>query len=308
MLPRLRHEVGEGELGQDGVVKRGVDLNLVDNHGPAGADNAGGCNRVAFVLVGHHVAGNGHGQRYNTFRCELHGVPGTRQISQAEQCRGGEHAARLHDRLVQRHADLDVLLVTRDGVEAQGLHDVLDALGIEKTWIVGNSLGGWVGFQMIIDHPERVKGIISMGTGGAKLTGALKGHSNPELSEAGIRNTLEQFVVNKSLITDELVSLRYQSALNDTASDRLQQVVQARDRDRTELPLDFDVLAKVEIPVLLVHGMQDIVITPQRTWDLVNTIPSADAHLFAQCGHWSQVEKAEEFNELIVNWIQRQFA
>lgn len=184
---------------------------------------------------------------------------------------------------------------------------VLDALGIEKTWIVGNSLGGWVGFQMIIDHPERVKGIISMGTGGAKLTGALKGHSNPKLTEEGIRNTLEQFVVDKSLITDELVSLRYQSALNDTASDRLQEVVQARDRDRTELPLDFDVLSKVEIPVLLVHGMQDVVITPQRTWDLVNTIPSADAHLFAQCGHWSQVEKADEFNEVIVNWMKRQF-
>ena len=66
-------------------------------------------------------------------------------------------------------------------------------------------------------------------------------------------------------------------------------------------------LSKVEIPVLLVHGMQDVVITPQRTWDLVNTIPSADAHLFAQCGHWSQVEKADEFNEVIVNWMKRQF-
>ena len=56
---------------------------------------------------------------------------------------------------------------------------VLDALGIEKTWIVGNSLGGWLAFQFAIDFPERLLGIISMGTGGAKLTGALKGHANP---------------------------------------------------------------------------------------------------------------------------------
>lgn len=196
---------------------------------------------------------------------------------------------------------------TEYGIREWGEHAVrvLDALGIEKTWIVGNSLGGWLALQLAIDHPERLLGVISMGTGGAKLTGALKGHSNPTLSEEGIRTTLEQFVVDKSLITDELVSLRYQSALNDTASDRLAEVVAARDRDRHELPLDFDVLAKLDIPVLLIHGTNDVVIPVQRTWDLLNVIPTADAHIFNQCGHWSQVERSGEFNEIIVNWLER---
>lgn len=180
---------------------------------------------------------------------------------------------------------------------------VLDALGIEKTWIVGNSIGGWVAMQFAIDFPERLLGIVSMGTGGAKKTAALAGHAKPELSEAGIRRTLEQFVVDKSMVTDELVSLRYASALNDTASDRLIEVVTARDRDRDALPLDFDVLAKLEIPVLLIHGMQDVVIPVSRTWELLNIIPNADAHIFSQCGHWSQVERAEEFNQVITDYL-----
>ncbi|MFD6514523.1 alpha/beta fold hydrolase [Rhodococcus sp. NPDC060176] len=180
---------------------------------------------------------------------------------------------------------------------------VLDALGIEKTWIVGNSLGGWLAFQFAIDFPERLLGIVSMGTGGAKLTGALAGHSNPTLTEEGIRKTLELFVVDKSLVTDELVALRYQSALNDTASDRLADVVAARDRDRQELPLDFDVLARLEIPVLLIHGVQDVVIPVSRTWELLNLIPHADAHIFSQCGHWSQVERAEDFNTVITRYL-----
>ena len=182
---------------------------------------------------------------------------------------------------------------------------VLDALGIEKTWILGNSLGGWLAFQFALDYPERLLGIVSMGTGGAKLTKALKGHSNPNLSEEGIRETLELFVVNKDLVTDDLVKLRYQSALNDTATDRLKEVVAARDRDRTELPLDFERLAKLAIPVLLIHGMQDHVIPVSRTWEILNTIPHADAHIFSQCGHWSQVERADEFNEVVSSYISR---
>lgn len=181
---------------------------------------------------------------------------------------------------------------------------VLDALGIERTWIVGNSLGGWLAFQFAIDFPERLLGVVSMGTGGAKLTGALKGHSNPVLTEEGIRETLEMFVVDTSLVTDELVSLRYQSALNDTASDRLADVVAARDRDRSALPLDFDVLAKLEVPVLLIHGTQDVVIPVSRTWELLNVIPHADAHIFSQCGHWSQVERAAEFNQVILQYLR----
>lgn len=182
---------------------------------------------------------------------------------------------------------------------------VLDALGIEKTWIVGNSLGGWLAFQFALDYPERLLGIVSMGTGGAKLTQALKGHSNPNLTEEGIRDTLELFVVNKELVTDELVSLRYKSALNDTASDRLKAVVTARDRDRNELPLDFERLGKLDIPVLLIHGVQDRVIPVSRTWDILNTVPNADAHIFSQCGHWSQVERADEFNEVVGSYIDR---
>lgn len=180
---------------------------------------------------------------------------------------------------------------------------VLDALKIEKTWLVGNSLGGWVALQMAIDYPDRIAGIISMGTGGAKKTAALAGHAKPTLTEEGIRKTLEQFVVDKSLVTNELVTVRYEAALNDSASDRLYEVITARDRDREIFPLDFEKLAQLTMPVLLIHGTQDTVIPVSRTWDLLQVIPHADVHIFSQCGHWSQVERADEFNQVITAYL-----
>ena len=194
---------------------------------------------------------------------------------------------------------------TAYGIRAWVDHAIrtLDALGIEKTWVVGNSLGGWLAFQMVLDYPERVLGIVSMGTGGAKQTAALKAHANPELTIEGIKKTLSMFVVNKDLITDELVKVRFASAANDYASNRLMDVVGARDRDRFEFPLDFEKMKDITVPVLLIHGVQDVVIPVSRSWDILNTVPHADAHIFSQCGHWSQVEKAEEFNTVIKDYL-----
>ncbi len=196
---------------------------------------------------------------------------------------------------------------TEYGIKAWVDHAIrfLDKSGIEKTWVVGNSLGGWLAFQMALDYPERLHGIISMGTGGAAQTAALKQHANPELSVAGIKKTLEMFVVDKSLITDELVAVRYQSAKNDYASDRLMQVVGARDRDRFEFPLDFEKMKQIDLPVLLIHGVQDVVIPVSRSWDILNTVPNADAYIFNQCGHWSQVEKSEQFNQVVAQYLRQ---
>ncbi|MDR7083384.1 2-hydroxymuconate-semialdehyde hydrolase [Arthrobacter ginsengisoli] len=191
------------------------------------------------------------------------------------------------------------------GIQAWVEHAVrvLDALGIEKTWLVGNSLGGWVAFQFAIDHPERLAGIISMGTGGAKRTKALTSHATPELTVEGIHRTLTDFVVDHSLVTEELVQARYRASKTELASSRFREVITARDRDREQLPLDFSVLAQLQVPVLLIHGREDAVIPASRSLELANIIPHADLHLFSQCGHWSQVERVADFNATVRGYL-----
>jgi 2-hydroxymuconate-semialdehyde hydrolase len=192
------------------------------------------------------------------------------------------------------------------GVRAWGAHvlRLLDGLGIERAWLVGNSLGGWVALQLAIDHPERVLGVISMGTGGAaRKTAALASHAAPDISIDGIRAVLEDFVVDSTLVTDELVEARYVAAQVIDAQERFAAVIDARERDRRDLPLDEDALKKLPMPVLLIHGREDSVIPPERSWRLSQLIPDVEMHLFSHCGHWSQVECADRFNTVVMDYL-----
>jgi 2-hydroxymuconate-semialdehyde hydrolase len=191
------------------------------------------------------------------------------------------------------------------GIREWGAHTlrVLDALGIEQAWLVGNSLGGWIALQLAIDHPDRVLGVISMGTGGSAPTAAIRAHASPDTSFDGLRRSFEGFVTDPALVSDAMVRARQEVAVYEVASGRLDRVIAARERDRGAMPLDHDALGRLATPVLLVHGRADHVIPPSRTWQLVNLIPTADAVVLQGCGHWSQIERADAFADLVVEYV-----
>lgn len=194
---------------------------------------------------------------------------------------------------------------TTYGIREWGAHTlrVLDALGIDRTWLVGNSLGGWIALQLAIDHPDRVHGVVSMGTGGSAPTAAIKAHATPDLSVDGLRRSFEGFVTDPSLVTESMVRARRTIAEHEVASGRLAAVIEARERDRAALPLEREALQTISAPVLLVHGLADRVIPPSRTWELVNDIPTADAVILRGCGHWSQIERPDAFARLVCEFV-----
>lgn len=191
------------------------------------------------------------------------------------------------------------------GIREWGVHTlrILDRLEIEKTWLVGNSLGGWIALQLAIEHPDRLLGVISMGTGGSAPTAAIAAHADPDTEFSALRRSLEGLVTDPSSVTDDMVLARQEIAEHEVSSGRLARVIEARERDRAALPLSHDELQAVSLPVLLVHGLQDRVIPPSRSLELAGSMPSADVVLLNQCGHWSQIERAKTFNELLLRYI-----
>ncbi|EGK13234.1 alpha/beta hydrolase fold protein [Psychrobacter sp. 1501(2011)] len=201
------------------------------------------------------------------------------------------------------------------GIKQWGDHTLrlMDALNIDKAWLVGSSLGGWVALQLAIDHPERIYGVVSIGTGGAKrdpsvstpATKASAAVPKPKspLSAALIEQDLHKNIRNDALVCQTLVELRYQAALEEKARGLRPILLAARDRDREEFALDFEALSQCRLPVLLIHGRDDKVVPLSRSLELLQVIPTADAHFYSGAGHWPHIGKSYEFNHLISTYI-----
>lgn len=68
-----------------------------------------------------------------------------------------------------------------------------------------------------------------------------------------------------------------------------------------------DVPDHVGAPALMISGADDLSLPPAMTEGMEQWVPDLEKHFIADCGHWTQQEKPEETNALIVDWLQRRF-
>ena len=61
------------------------------------------------------------------------------------------------------------------------------------------------------------------------------------------------------------------------------------------------------VPVVMVSAADDIVPRPEMTIGMEQYVPDLEKHVIAECGHWTQSEKPEELNALMVDWLKRRF-
>ena len=59
----------------------------------------------------------------------------------------------------------------------------------------------------------------------------------------------------------------------------------------------------IEKPTLIVHGREDRVIPVGNALTLFEWIGPSQLHLFGRCGHWTQIEHAEMFNRLVMDFL-----
>ncbi|MDD3676216.1 alpha/beta fold hydrolase [Thauera propionica] len=183
---------------------------------------------------------------------------------------------------------------------------LLDALGLEKADLVGNSFGGALALALAIRHPRRVRRLVLMGSVGVpfEITAGLDAVWGYTPSFENMRRIMDYFAWDRSLVNDELAELRYRASIRPGFQESFSAMFPAP-RQRW-----VDALASAETDIralphetLIIHGRDDRVIPLQTSETLLRWIDRSQLHVFGRCGHWTQIEQASRFVRLVGDFL-----
>jgi len=183
----------------------------------------------------------------------------------------------------------------------QQILDMLDALGILKVHVIGNSFGGSIALALAIRSPQRVQSLVLMGSVGVPfaLTPGLDAVWGYTPSMSNMRDLMRDvFAHDPKIVTDALIQARYQASLR--TQDTFSAMFPApRQRWVDAMAHPLSAIMAITHPTLLVHGRDDNVIPLSTSLTLHRLIDNSQLHVFGRCGHWTQIEKNVEFCRLL---------
>ena len=183
---------------------------------------------------------------------------------------------------------------------------LMDALGIARADLVGNSFGGGLALALAIRHPERVRRLVLMGSVGVpfELTPGLDAAWGYEPSLEAMRALLDVFAFDRALVTDELARLRYEASIRPGFQESFAAMFPApRQRWIDALASADEDIRRIPHETLVVHGREDQVIPLSNAYRLMELLPRAQLHVYGRCGHWTQIEHAARFAPLVGDFL-----
>lgn len=64
---------------------------------------------------------------------------------------------------------------------------------------------------------------------------------------------------------------------------------------------------EIEVPCLYVGAEHDVILRPSSADGMEDFIADFERHTVMDCGHWTQQEKPEELNRVVIDWLKRKF-
>jgi pimeloyl-ACP methyl ester carboxylesterase len=181
------------------------------------------------------------------------------------------------------------------------VRDLLDHLGIERTHLVGHSMGGWISLAFAATYPERVDRLAVVDAAGLRfdpdmtLQRVLLPETPADVAGLIAANFQHPPWLPRFVLRDVLRVCRREAP---TRTELLQQLVSGNEF------LD-DALARISAPTLIAWGRSDV-ITPLALGErLAAGIHDAELVVFDDCAHSPNVERPRRFNALLFDFLRR---
>ena len=193
----------------------------------------------------------------------------------------------------------------------------MNHMGIEKASIEGESLGGWIAYDMAINYPDRTHSVILNTTWGMALDPAKvhEGESDlkslRETSVNALLNPTEE-LLRKRLewlmplggVTHELVALR--KALWEIPRTQ-KALLEYYDRLFAPNISDFyfteNEISTIKCPALVMWTDKNPVHGVDAADRITELIDGASMHVMKDCAHWPQWERPEEHDMVVCQFL-----
>jgi 4,5:9,10-diseco-3-hydroxy-5,9,17-trioxoandrosta-1(10),2-diene-4-oate hydrolase len=198
---------------------------------------------------------------------------------------------------------------------AEAVAALLSELGIGRVHLIGNSLGGGTAVRFALRFPERAGRLVLMAPGGLQLnvfapdpTEGIRRLTEfaapPGPSREKLAAFLRTLVHDQRLVTDELVDERFAAASDPGALAAMASLgASFFDPATAEDGLLWREAHRLRNEVLLIWGREDRVNPLDGALVALKLIRRAQLHVFGRCGHWAQLEKFDEFNQLAISFL-----
>lgn len=198
------------------------------------------------------------------------------------------------------------------GYYAKVLAGFIDAMGLGKAHLVGNSLGGASALKTALDFPDKVDRLVLMGPGGGYslfekqpsdgIRSLVSFYLPPGPSIERLRQFLQYLVYDPSTVTDELLRERLDRAMDPETAEFMPLRLGPNMAPIEDLWRER--LDQVPHETLIIWGRDDRVNPLDQGLILARQIPNARLLVMPKCGHWAQWEKADEFNRTVTAFLE----
>lgn len=188
---------------------------------------------------------------------------------------------------------------------------LLDTLHLDSCYVMGNSLGGLMSWNLAVKHPSAVKKLVLFNSAGYDMKTVVENATNARYFKSPIvqillhkglpvfltKRGMYRIFYDKSIVTDERAQ-RFNDFWNRDGN--MKQVISMVTSDKY---VDESLIKQVACPTLIVWGKQDKVVHPKYAERFHSDIMKSRVVMYDSCGHVPMLERPLDVKRDVLKFL-----
>ncbi|MFD2202225.1 alpha/beta fold hydrolase [Shivajiella indica] len=199
---------------------------------------------------------------------------------------------------------IDMDLLAQDALE------IIEKVACKPVHFVGLSMGGFVGMRLAARYPEKIKSLILLETS-----------ANPEpvenLPKYKFLNGVVKWLGIIPTVSKQVMKIMFaqswlENPKNKEAYQKWEKELRSNKKTITKSVEAViyrkgveEEIRNIQCPTMVVVGDEDVATKPEKAKFIQMSIPNAKLHMVPGAGHSSCIEKPDEINKLIGDWMKQ---